>query len=314
LSAAVDHTFARVAVAVAAFALVAGCSSASSTSSTTAQPESPSSPATVTDSRPFTYTVSHEVFVDTTRATAKPGDPAYDSKRTLPTDVYVPNASTPRPLILFSHGYHGTPSKFSQLLGAWARAGYIVAAPQFPLTSDRGAPYDQVGDYLNQPGDISFLITQLLSGPLRPQIDASRIGAAGLSLGGATTYGLVEASCCRDARIRAAAVFDAVRLPFAEPLGKNSVPLLISHIDTDIAAPYSTAEEGFADAVPPKWFLTFHGGIHPEAYEDAPSPHDFTATQTSIDYFDLTLLDDSGAQTRLMQDGNNPGESSIVAG
>jgi dienelactone hydrolase len=304
--------FARV--AVAAFALVAACSSASSTPRTAAQPSSPSSAVATDGSRPFTYVVSHEVFVDTTRATAKPGDAAYDSKRTLPTDVYVPTASAPRPLILFSHGYKGAPSKFSQLLSAWARAGYIVAAPQFPLTSDRGAPYDQVGDFVNQPGDISFVITQLLNGPLRAQIDASRIGAAGLSLGGATTYGLIAASCCRDARIRAAAVFDAVRLPFGEPLGTNAVPLLITHIDSDIAAPYMTAEEGFADAVPPKWFLTFHGGIHPEAYEDTPSPHDFTATQTSIDYFDLTLLDDAAAGTRLMQDGNNPGESSIVAG
>ena len=74
------------------------------------------------------------------------------------------------------------------------------------------------------------------------------------------------------------------------------------------------AQEQYAEAASPKWFLTFFKGIHPEAYENTPSPHDFTATQTSIDYFDLTLLDDSSAGTRLMQDGNNAGESSIVAG
>ena len=215
---------------------------------------------------------------------------------------------------MFSHGYHGAPAKFSQLFDVWACAGYIVAAPQFPLTSNRGAPYDQLGDYLNQPSDISFVITQLLNGPLRDQIDSSRIGAAGLSLGGATTYGLVEAPCCRDPRLRSAAIFDGVRLPFVDPLGKNSVPLLISHIDTDVAAPYSTAVEGFAEAASPKWFLTFFSGIHPEAYENTPSPHDFTATQTSIDFFDLTLLEDSSARTRLFQDGDNPGESSIVEG
>jgi dienelactone hydrolase len=215
---------------------------------------------------------------------------------------------------MFSHGYHGAPSKFSELLSAWARAGYIVAAPQFPLTSNRGAPYDQISDYLNQPGDISYVITQLLDGPLREQIDASRIGAAGLSLGGATTYGLADASCCRDPRLRAAAVFDGIRLPFSEPLGTNSIPLLISHIDTDIALPYAAAEQAFTEAASPKWFLTFFQGIHPEAYEDTPSPHDFTATQTSIDFFDLTLLGDSSAGARLFQDGDNSGESSIAAG
>jgi predicted dienelactone hydrolase len=294
-------------------ALVAACSSTRSERSASQTP-SPSTSSTGADARPFMFTVRHMEFVDTARATAKPGDPAYDPRRTLPTDVYVPNASGPRPLIVFSHGYHGAPSKFTELFSAWARAGYLVAAPQFPLTSDRGAPFDEVGDYLNQPGDISFVVTQLLDSQLRGQIDPSRVGAAGLSLGGATTYGLVEASCCRDPRIRAAAIFDGVRLPFSGPLGQNSVPLFIAHIDTDEAAPYAMAEQGFADAASPKWFLTFFGGIHPEAYENTPSPHDLTATQTSIDFFDLTLLGDSSAGARLLRDGDNPGESRIVAG
>ena len=74
-------------------------------------------------------------------------------------------------------------------------------------------PYDIVGDYANQPGDISFVLTELLKGPLRSHIDPTRIGAAGLSLGGDTTYNLIEDACCRDKRFRAAAVFDAVHVP-----------------------------------------------------------------------------------------------------
>ncbi len=167
---------------------------------------------------------------------------------------------------------------------------------------------------MNQPGDISFVLTQLLHGPLRSRIDASRIGAAGLSLGGATTYGLIESPCCRDGRIKAAAVLDAVRIPIGEPFEQNTIPLLIAHIDTDLAAPYKSAQQAFAEGASPKWLLTFVGGIHPEAYEDTPSPHDATATRTSIDFFDLTLLADAGARARLLRDGANPGESSIVAG
>ncbi len=272
-----------------------------------------STPPAAVERRPFAFTVRHERFVDTTRATAEPGNPAYSRQRVLPTLLYIPTASTPRPLIMFSHGYHGAPRKFSQLFRAWARAGYMVAAPRFPLTSDRGRPYDSLGDFVNQPGDISFVLTQLLDGPLRSRIDTTRIGAAGLSLGGATTYGLIDTPCCRDPRIRAAAMFDAVHAAIGGRFVKNKIPVLIAHIDTDVAVPYATAKQAFRESARPKWFLTYHTGIHAEAYEDTKSPHDETAMQTSIDFFDLTLLGDQSARARLLHDGKNPGESTIVA-
>ncbi len=264
--------------------------------------------------RPFQFTVRQETFVDESRSTATPDDPAFSARRSLTTDLYIPTSKSPLPLIMFSHGYHGDPSKFSELFTAWARAGYVVAAPEFPLTSTRGEPYDVLTDYLNQPADISFILTELLNGPLKAKIDAKRIGAAGLSLGGATTFGLVYNPCCVDTRLRAAAVFDAVRLPFEQPFGQNSIPVLIAHIDTDIAAPYEILQKAYFESASPKWLLTLHGGIHAEAYEDTPSPHDKTAIATSIDFFDLTLLNDASAEAKLMKDGMNKGESTIVAG
>jgi dienelactone hydrolase len=305
--------FGRAVVAVCVLA-VGACASASSKSTSSSLKSTTTVLPRVVDHRPFGFTVRHEVFVDTTRPTATPGNAAYSATRALPTDLYVPKATTRRPLIMFSHGYHGAPAKFSQLFSAWARAGYIVAAPQFPLTSTRGAPYDIVTDYLNQPADISFVLTRLLHGPLRAQIDATGIAAAGLSLGGATTYGLVYDPCCVDARLRAAAIFDGVRLPFSQPFRQNTIPVLIAHIDTDLAARYAVAKQAFVGSASPKWLLTFHIGIHPEAYENTPSPHDRTAIQTSIDFFDLTLLGDTAARARLMHDGNNRGESTMVAG
>jgi predicted dienelactone hydrolase len=307
-----------IAAVVAVCALAASaCSSTAPTPGADASPTSsrPTASTPAADAgRPFAFTVRHVEFVDRTRPTADPGDAAYSPTRVLPTDIYLPAASSPRPLIMFSHGYHGAPRKFSKLFSAWARAGYIVAAPRFPLTSDRGDPYDAGGDFVNQPGDISFVLTQLLAGSLRSRIDASRIGAAGLSLGGATTYGLVDSPCCRDKRLRAAAMFDAVHAPIRGPFEKNTIPVLIAHIDSDVAVPYATARQAFAGSASPKWFLTFHTGIHPEAYEDSPSPHDRTATRTSIDFFDLALLGDTSARARLLHDGDNPGESKIVAG
>jgi dienelactone hydrolase len=313
------HRPSRAVSGIAALAVgalvVCACASAGPSSSSARSDETTTSTRPVpTAGRPFAFTVRHERFVDANRPTASPGDPAYSPRRTLPTDLYIPTASTPRPLIMFSHGYHGAPRKFSQLFRAWARAGYMVAAPRFPLTSDRGDPYDEVADVVNQPGDISFVLTQLLDGSLKSRIDASRIAAAGLSLGGATTYGLVESPCCIDHRFRSAALFDAVRLPLGAPFRQNTIPLLIAHIDTDLAVPYRTAKQAYAESASPKWLLTFESGIHPEAYENTPSPHDRTATQTSLDFFDLTLLGDASARARLLHDGTNPGESTIVAG
>jgi fermentation-respiration switch protein FrsA (DUF1100 family) len=307
---------ARAIVAVSCLLVLGACSSSTSTTNTSAtSPTSTSgSNRTVAEQRPFKFTVRQETFVDKSRSTASPGDAAYSPHRTLPTDLYIPTSSTPRPLIMFSHGYHGAPRKFTQLFRAWAAAGYMVAAPRFPLTSDRGAPYDSVSDIANQPADISFVLTQLLHGPLRSRIDASRIGAAGLSLGGGTTYNLVEGPCCRDTRIRAAAVFDALHASIGGPFERNKIPLLIAHIDNDASLPYATAKQAFAESASPKFLLTFHTGIHAEAYENTPSPHDRTAMKTSIDYFDLTLLHDAAARARLMHDGDNPGESKIIAG
>jgi len=304
----------RTIVAGCCLLILGACTSSASKASAPATTSTPTTVRSVSEPRPFRFTVQHVTFVDKSRPTSSPGNPAYSPDRSLPTDIYVPTASTPRPLIMFSHGYHGSPRKFTQLFGAWAAAGYMVAAPRFPLTSDRGAPYDSVADLANQPADISFVLTRLLQGPLRSHIDASRIGAAGLSLGGGTTYNLVEGTCCRDARIRAAAVFDGLYAPINGRFEQNRVPLLIAHIDSDVELPYASAEKSFAASASPKFLLTFHTGIHAEAYENTPSPHDRTAIRTSIDFFDLTLLGDANARARLMHDGENPGESRIVAG
>jgi dienelactone hydrolase len=308
---------ARRAIVAGCCLLLLGACSSSTSNSTAGTPTTKPAPASnpsVSEQRPFRFTVRHETFVDKSRPTASPGNAAYAPDRVLATDLYIPTASTPRPLIMFSHGYHGAPRKFSQLFSAWAAAGYTVAAPRFPLTSNRGAPFDSVADLVNQPADISFVLTQLLRGPLRSRIDASRIAAAGLSLGGDTTYNLVEDACCRDARFRAAAVFDGVHVPIKGSFERNTIPMLIAHIDSDASVPYATALQAYAESVSPKFLLTYHTGTHAEAYENTPSPHDRTAVKTSTDFFDLTLLGDAGARARLLHDGDNPGESHIVAG
>ncbi len=86
-------------------------------------------------------------FVDHTRSVQLPDGATVP--RTLRTYVWYPSqgpangsdrrdapaarSDGPFPLIVFGHGFAVTPMLYAPLLRAWARAGYVVAAPAFPL-------------------------------------------------------------------------------------------------------------------------------------------------------------------------------------
>ncbi len=189
-------------------------------------------------------------FVDTSRSTPPwDGMPARPS-RTLVTSIWYPAQSGsadkvgqgPYPLIVFAHGLGGSPQDYQALLTAWAAAGYVVAAPLFPLSSSETPGGPDGGDIGNQPGDMSFVIGQMLkastspSGPLSGLIEPDEIGAAGHSNGAITTLGLVANSCCRDTRVKAAVVMAGT----TEGLGRG-------HYDLAEAPPLLVV------AGPPRW-------------------------------------------------------------
>src|SRR5690349_8633597 len=70
-------------------------------------------------------------FVDRSRTVDLPGGRRVP--RRLETIVRYPSTGRSHPLIVFAHGFALTPERYVALLGAWAAAGYVVAAPVFPL-------------------------------------------------------------------------------------------------------------------------------------------------------------------------------------
>lgn len=272
--------------------------------------------------RPIVQTWN-QTFVDASRPTPAGASTPELPQRTLVTAVYRPTGKGPFPLVVFSHGSNGHPEKFTQLLGAWAAAGYVVAAPAFPRTNSHVPPDEQVvGDVAQQPADVSFVIDQMLrlgrsrKGRLHGAIDPKRIGAGGLSLGGATTYGVTFNDCCRDRRIRAAEVLDGIVLPVGDGKGATRldghVPLLIAHSDADPLLPYARAQQTFAAAAPPVWFVTLHGASHATQWEDDVTPYDEIGIAATIDFWDATL--GGKAQTafaQLERDATVDGLSSI---
>jgi alpha-beta hydrolase superfamily lysophospholipase len=257
------------------------------------------------------------------------------TSRTLVTTIYYPmlppGTSRPRfPLILFSHGLGAFPAAYQNILMAWASAGYVVAAPTYPLSNinvampPKGSPSRVAGfnDVANQVRDAKFVIdavleasrtNQLVPGIAGKVINEKRVGAAGHSLGGITTYGLVYRTCCRDNRVKAAIPMSACAGVVDNPaayFGGAPTPLLIAHSDTDAEISYRFAIQAFGAAQPPKRLLTFFGADHniPFTGNVPPgSPPSTTAKvealkHATVDFWDRYLKDDRRALQRLTND------------
>src|SRR5579864_6973925 len=111
--------------------------------------------------------------------------------RVLNTSVWFPlKGHRPFPLIVFGHGFAAEPADFARLLVGWTRAGYVVAAPQFPVENANAPGGPDESDLINQPADVSFVISQLLAAGAtgsdlpRGLIDPARIAVASQSDGG----------------------------------------------------------------------------------------------------------------------------------
>lgn len=298
----------RVVTALLALAgLLAACGGGGEESATEAT-DPPTSTAPAPDH------VQHRTLelVDSSRPTeAGAGRPGSDVRH-LVTQVWVPPGAGPFPLVAFSHGLAGHPRKFTHLFRAWAQAGYVVAAPAFPLSNDEVPGEPTFTDLPNQPGDVSFVIDRVLEA-LGERIDPERIGVAGLSLGGATTYGLAFNDCCRDERPIAAMVLDGIRLalPGAYDLA-TGLPLLIVHAEEDYTLPYRDAEEAYAAAVAPKYLVTLHEAAHAEPYENTPDPADDLVRAVTIAFWDRYLGGDESAEQRLLAAVRPPSLASVV--
>lgn len=269
-------------------------------------------------------------FVDATRPTSAHGTYAGAPTRTLPTLLLYPAAGDPAgpvvadatpvrrrggfPLVVFSHGFGASGPAYQPVLQRFVRAGYVVAAPTFPSSSGGAPGGSLLTDYVNQPADVSFVLTRVLrvqrrDPSLRRTIDRHDIGVAGHSLGAITTLGLARNSCCQDRRIDAAVAFSGIQLPF--PGGSfattSGPPLMLVHGDRDGTVPYGGSTGAYAQAPAPKVLLTLLGAPHTPFF--APWIDPLTAAVT--DFLDGYLKHSRKALQRLPADGNVAGTTTL---
>ena len=120
--------------------------------------------------------------------------------------------------MLFCHGLSGSPERYAATLAGFASAGFVVAAPTFPHTSEFTEDFRR-SDIVRQPADARFVLARLRrlsltpGDPLWRRIDTDRIAVIGHSAGGYTVTGLLTAG--HDPRLRAGVVMSGWAAPGA---------------------------------------------------------------------------------------------------
>jgi alpha-beta hydrolase superfamily lysophospholipase len=281
--------------------------------------------------KPYAVGAHTYTFVDQSRPTLPHGSYPGAPSRTLPTLLLYPAKGDPGqppvtdarplrrprhggfPVVVFAHGFNGTPGGYTPFLAQLVQRGYVVAAPAFPLTV-LGAPGGpRLGDYERQPGDVSFVLTRVNRLAHRPRfedaIDPRRAAFAGHSLGGVTTLGVAANSCCLDPRADAAVAFSGGPLPFTGGVyfSEPTPPLMLVHGTADAIAPYAASVAVYSQAQPPKALL----GLQAAPHGPFVAPWDLPVVRSVSQFLNGYLKGRRGALRKLAEVGNVPGVASV---
>jgi len=226
----------------------------------------------------------------------------------------------PFPLVIFGHGFSVTPGVYAHLLQAWARAGYVVAAPVFPLGNANAPGGPNESDLPNQPADMRFVISKLLalssaaSGPLAGLLDPKAIAVSGQSDGGDTALAAADNDYYRDRRITAAAILSGAEIPGmgGYTFSPGSPPLLATQGTADTINTPAETELFFQDAHRPKYLLRLLGAGHLPPYRSE-QPQLGVVERVTIAFFDAYLKHEPAALRHLASVGRVGGVASLLS-
>jgi predicted dienelactone hydrolase len=222
-------------------------------------------------------------FVDGSRPTPPNGSYPGAPDRTLPVDVWYPSsippgnptrdaplAGGPHPLVLYSHGFKDNRTGESYFAEHLASYGYVVAAPDYPLSNGNAPGNPTIRDLPSQPLDARFVIDQLLDPSvvagtaLAHAIDPKRIAASGLSLGALTALLQTFHPRLRDPRVLATFAIAPPACFLTEKFYQTAhVPLVLLAGDADLIVPVpENSQRAFDRAQPPSELILLRHGSH----------------------------------------------------
>jgi len=305
--------------------------------STTTSTRPPIQPPTASPYRVGDETVT---FVDHTRGTPAHGGAPATPYRSLSTYILYPAVGAPSaipvdgappagdgkpfPLIMFAHGLDSNGFIYRPLIQQWAAAGFVVVAPTFPLSSITAPGGATAVDDIDQPKDLSFVLTQVLKlsdtsgNTLSGMIDPRRIAGVGHSLGAMTVLAWTEDTCCLDTRVDAAVIIDGTEADFGNGtfFGGRTVPVLVLHGTADQTIPYANGKKVYEDAKAPKFLVSLLGAPHVSFLQLGPpgqkAPRWQSTDVDSVTDFLFGELDsDAAALAKLKSVADVPGLSTL---
>ena len=305
-----------ITVVLAALALVSACTSHPQQHASPPAAGAASRPAVGT---PGSYRVGERQMSFTEPAHVGPAH-QHLGQRTLAIVIWYPQAqrpagpqpaSGPFPLLVFAPALTACANPYLGLLQAWASAGYVVAAVNFPRTDCYVAtPYEP--DIVNQPADMSYVISSLLALSARPHdlfsglVNPHQIGVAGHSAGGDTVAALAANACCTDHRLAAVAVLsgsEETAMPGRYFPG-GAPPMLFAQGSADADNPPQSSLQMYrADTAGARYYLDLFGEDHIDPYLGI-GPAEQVVARVTLAFFDRYVLGQAPALAAMTRDGN----------
>jgi dienelactone hydrolase len=282
-----------------------------------------SSPSAMPDlGTPGTYQVGHRRMTLFEPPHTGPTGESLGERAMVVVIWYPQAAHGPLPLLVFAPGFMQCGAEYSGLFRAWAGAGYVVAVVNFPRTDCTVGAAAYEPDLVNQPEDMSYVLSRLLALSAAPHdalsglLNQREIAAAGQSDGGDTVAALAADTCCTDHRLKAVAVLSGQEWPTmpGRYFGNPAPPMLFVQGTADtINLPWTSLQLYRLDQATARYYLDLFGANHMIPYMGT-NPVERLVARVTLAFFDRYVLGQVSALATMTRDGNVSGTAALVSG
>jgi fermentation-respiration switch protein FrsA (DUF1100 family) len=175
---------------------------------------------------------------------------------------------------------------------------------------------------VNQPGDVSYVLGQLLALSAQPggffsgRLNPREVAAAGQSDGGDTVAALGANSCCQDHRLKAVAVLSGAEWPPmpGRYFTREAPPMLFVQGSADtINPPWTSVQLYRADQASSRYYLDLLGADHMIPYT-GDNPVERLVARVTLAFFGRYLRGDKAALTTATRTADSSGIAVLDGG